>query len=90
MQKKCVNDLALSGGPRPFDTSLSTSNLSLKADIEKFLDRPGMFFQRKTPLNRSERNLAPYVSPRQSVIQVLVICLQPMQTKCWGCYIESS
>jgi hypothetical protein len=27
-------------------------------DIEEFLDRRGVFFQRKTPLNMSERNLA--------------------------------
>jgi hypothetical protein len=62
-----VNDLALLGRPRLFDTSLSRSNLS-QPDIEKFLDGRGMFFQRKTPLNVSERNLAPNVLPKHSVI----------------------
>jgi hypothetical protein len=33
MQQKCVNDLALFGGPRLFDTSLSMSHLP-QPDIE--------------------------------------------------------
>ena len=82
MQKKYVNDFGAFWWPEGYsNTRLSTSNLS-QPDIEKFLDRRGMFFQRKTPLSMSERKLAPNVLPRHSVIQVLVICLQPMQTKC--------
>ncbi len=65
MQKKCVNDLALFGGPRLFDTSLSTSNL-LQPDIEKFLGYSRTFFDQRQYTNNGpnvkllERRLAEF------------------------------
>jgi dTDP-4-amino-4,6-dideoxygalactose transaminase len=65
MQKKCVNDLALFGGPRLFDTNLSTSNL-LQPDIEKFLRYSRTFFEQRQYTNNGpnvkslERRLAEF------------------------------
>jgi dTDP-4-amino-4,6-dideoxygalactose transaminase len=65
MQKKCVNDLALFGGPRLFDKNLSTSNL-LQPDIEKFLGYSRTFFDQHQYSNNGpnvqllERRLAEF------------------------------
>ena len=65
MKKKCVDDLALFGGPRLFDTNLSTSNL-LQPDIEKFLGYSRTFFEQRQYTNNGpnvkllERRLAEF------------------------------
>lgn len=65
MEKKCMNDLALFGGPRLFDRDLSTSNL-LQPDIEKFLGYSRIFFDQGQYTNNGpnvkllERRLAEF------------------------------
>jgi dTDP-4-amino-4,6-dideoxygalactose transaminase len=65
MQKKCVEDLALFGGPKLFDRGLSTSNL-VRPDIEKFLAYSRTFFDQHQYTNNGpnvkllERRLAEF------------------------------
>lgn len=46
MQKQSVDDLALFGGPRLFETVISTSNL-VRPDVERFLDYSRQFYQER-------------------------------------------
>jgi dTDP-4-amino-4,6-dideoxygalactose transaminase len=46
MQKRAIEDLALFGGPRSFETVISTSNL-VRPDVERFLDYSRRFYRER-------------------------------------------
>ena len=50
MRKQAIDELAIFGGPRQFETIISTSNL-VRPDIEAFLSYSRQFFAQKQYTN---------------------------------------